>query len=201
MRRYPAGLGSGSTDARMRRCTRRRTTAPPMNLDVVDALPALEGSRDGVHAGWLAMIAFDGGDAVRLPGAQLRFEDHRTVGSTLPDGAENRWTTSMLDVAASPGDSRPHSGDSHRTSGSGVGTHPACRAANRSATPWSTTGVRHPYTGSEAASSDELGAVSNAERRPEPAAGRPASDRTVGWAFVSELQREAIRLISIDITS
>jgi len=43
-----------------------------MNLDVVDALPALEGSRDRVHAGWLAMIAFDGGDAVRLAGAQLR---------------------------------------------------------------------------------------------------------------------------------
>jgi len=180
MRRHPAGLGSGvdgRADASLHPATDHHS---PMNLDVVDALPALEGSRDGVHAGWLAMIAFDGGDAVRLAGAQLRFEDHRTVGSTLPDGAENRWTTSMLDVAASPGDSRPHSGDSHRTSGSGVGTHPACRAANRSPTRWSTTGVRHPHTGSETASSDELGVVSNGERRPDPAAGRPASVRTVG---------------------
>jgi hypothetical protein len=171
MRRHPAGLGSGvdgRADASLHPATDHHS---PMNLDVVDALPALEGSRDGVHAGWLAMIAFDGGDAVRLAGAQLRFEDHRTVGSTLPDGAENRWTTSMLDVAASPGDSRPQTGDSHRTSGSGVGTHPACRAAKRSPTPWSTTGVRRLHTGTETASSDELGAVSNGERRPEPAAG------------------------------
>ena len=171
MRRHPAGLGSGvdgRADASLHPATDHHS---PMNLDVVDAFSALEGSRDGVHAGWLAMIAFDGGDAVRLAGAQLRFEDHRTVGSTLPDGAENRWTTSMLDVAASPGDSRPQTGDSHRTSGSGLGTRPACRAAKRSPTPWSTTGVRHLHTGTETASSDERGAVSNGERRPEPAAG------------------------------